>query len=424
MLVSRLKSTSSSLLALTGAVLLFTPRLNFVSIPGQTAGLRLDDLVLAFVAFILFADVILTFSGVITLTNIEKYAFLFILASGISNAINMSIHSRSNALYSARIAEYFIFFYMGALYAERYRLKNLAWLLLWINGLVMILQAVGLIGGFASSGVVARTSNRAIGLTGGPWEVGGLINFCTAILAFETKIAARRACYIFVLSFFLIFLTAARMPMIANLVLLIIFVFRKSKHKALAALLLSCVITVLAASLIMIPNHLTKRSGNLFSSENIDYLSKTYKSMDIRSDSPTFNALAVPEDTDLSWLMRVAKWVYAAKTWISDPASWPLGVGPGTWGPALDGGWLRLLTENGIIGVILFCLMMRAAQRESFAMKALILCLFINMLMIDLNIAYKAMAFIFFAAGYYRMRGNRLRGSLTSYGYSGSYSNV
>lgn len=424
MLISRFKSTTLSILALTGAVLLFTPRLNFVSIPGQTAGLRLDDLVLALVAFILFANFALTFRGVITLNNVEKYAFLFILASVASNIINISTHSRSNILYSVRIAEYFVFFYLGALYAERYKLQKLAWSLLWINGLVMILQTVGLIGGFASSGIVAHTSNRAIGLTGGPWEVGGLVNFCTAILVFEAKITTRRACYVFALSFFLIFLTAARMPMIANLVLLAVFLFRKSKHKSLAILQFSISIVALAAIVIMIPTHLSKRSTNLFSSENLDYLSQTYASTNINSTAPTFDTLTAPQDTDLSWLMRVFKWVYAAKTWISDPASWPLGVGPGTWGPALDGGWLRLLTENGIAGIILFWYMMRAARKDSLAMKAVLTCLFINMLMIDINIAYKAMAFVFFAAGYYRNLSNNSKDTLMPNEYNNHYSNV
>lgn len=424
MLVGRIKATSLAALAVMGAILLFTPRLNLVSIPGQTAGLRLDDLVLAFIAFVFVASISLTFTGVFTFTNIERYAFLFVLASTTSNIINMSIYSRSNILYSARIAEYFLFFYLGAFYAERYKIQKLAWLLLWINGSVMILQIFGLIGGFASSGIVAQASNRAIGLTGGPWEVGGLVNFCTAILVFETKSTTKRACYVFSISFFLILLTAARMPMIADVVLLAIFLFRRSKHKSLAILQFSVGVIALATFVVMVPTHLSERSANLFSSENLDYLSQTYASTNVNAGVPAFNDVAAPRDTDLSWLMRVVKWVYAAKTWISNPAFWPLGVGPGTWGPALDGGWLRLLTENGIVGLVLFWCMMRAAQRDSFAMKAVIVCLFINMLMIDINIAYKAMAFVFFAAGYYRNASNISKGALTIYGYNARYSNV
>jgi proteasome assembly chaperone (PAC2) family protein len=78
---------------------------------------------------------------------------------------------------------------------------------------------------------------------------------------------------------------------------------------------------------------------------------------------------------------------------------WILGLGPGALGPALDGGWLRLLAETGIVGTFAFLFMLRKISNLDRACVMAVLALAANMVMVDSQNAYKVMAFLFLMAG-------------------------
>ena len=100
----------------------------------------------------------------------------------------------------------------------------------------------------------------------------------------------------------------------------------------------------------------------------------------------------------MSWLLRATKWMYAYKTWVTTPEAWVIGLGPGMWGPSLDGGWLRLLTETGVLGVLAFVLFFNTLCSTPL-LKAVRLCVFLNMAFIDIYISYKTMSLVFLIAG-------------------------
>src|SRR5271170_4687354 len=166
-------------IAIVGMLLLFTVKVNLISVSGESAGLRIDDVVLFFVGALIFATFILGTRTV--LSRVEWWTLCGICMFLASNVINLMLFSRSQPLYSLRFAEYFLFFYVGFYYARRHSLRLVCWWLLGANAVAMILQELGVIGGFSSEGFVS-TASRAIGLTGGPWEVGALINFLYVIL--------------------------------------------------------------------------------------------------------------------------------------------------------------------------------------------------------------------------------------------------
>ena len=78
---------------------------------------------------------------------------------------------------------------------------------------------------------------------------------------------------------------------------------------------------------------------------------------------------------------------------------WIFGVGPGTLTPALDGGWLRVICETGIVGTLVFLSLLRKISRLSTCCSMAVFALAINMLMIDAHMAYKVVAFLFFLVG-------------------------
>src|ERR1700733_5539918 len=186
----RLSLWNGRILACAGVLLLFMPKINIVNLQSNAAGLRIDDLFLL-TCFGFFGACILYYP-VLRVRKIELAFTGWVIATAASNILNMALYGRSSILYSLRFIEYFLFFYFGYYFAQRYSLRKVARATLWVNGIVMVLQELHVIGGFASAGYVSGV-DRPIGLTGGPWEVGGLINFCLIILIFGRGKRAKSA---------------------------------------------------------------------------------------------------------------------------------------------------------------------------------------------------------------------------------------
>ena len=104
------------LLVITCVLLLFLPKINLITMAGQTAGLRIDDVCLLFAAGIMFLGYARAKRSWL---SIEKFFFLFFSLSVFSVCINTLLFDgglfefRPNILYVMRFLEYFVFFYIG-----------------------------------------------------------------------------------------------------------------------------------------------------------------------------------------------------------------------------------------------------------------------------------------------------------------------
>jgi hypothetical protein len=398
----RFSLRTGRIFGLIGVLLLFLPKLNLVELQaGGAAGLRIDD-VLLLTCFMLFASVLLYYSSVRP-RGIELAFAGWMLALFASNVLNVMIYSRSSYLYSLRFIEYFLFFYFGYYFAQRYELRTLAKALLWINGPVMLLQMFGVVGGFASAGYSSVTG-RPIGLTGGPWEIGVLINLCLAIFLFDGNVRKKAAVQAFLITTALLLLTASRTAMLAQLAIVIAF-YRHQGHNVFSVLWKSGIaVAILAAVVWYIPNPLQERSKKLFDVENLRYLQQMYERTPDNPSLDEFYDFEAQDDSDMSWVMRVSKWCVAAKLWMRDSTSPIFGVGPGGIGIALDGGWLRIVIETGMLGLITLLVLARSIGSISPTLRIMLLAIAINMLMIDIYLSYKVIAFLFFTAGYFTFR--------------------
>jgi hypothetical protein len=198
--------------------------------------------------------------------------------------------------------------------------------------------------------------------------------------------------------------------------ILSIFLIRRAQHP-IRVVVTAAVASILALVLLLsIPNPIQARSTNLFSGENIQAFADYYKAV-----TPSQQVTAIPwdngqggvaedetESLDLSWALRLIKWGYMIKLWVLNPFSWLIGLGPGVCGPSLDGAWLRLAVETGVIGLVAFTSILISIARLNEIAEGLVIALGINMLMTDTHIAYKAMSFFFFATGcFYRVQVGR-----------------
>src|SRR3984893_10292218 len=132
-----------------GVAMLFMPKVNIVLIAGESAGIRIDDVLLFVIFALLMAGVLLARKP--TINGIESIVFILIGYMLLSNLVNLHMFGRSSLLYSLRYLEYFLFFYVGQYFFEaRYSAARLLYALLFANAILMVLQRFSIIGGFAS----------------------------------------------------------------------------------------------------------------------------------------------------------------------------------------------------------------------------------------------------------------------------------
>ena len=399
--IPALSKKARQIVCILSVFLLFIPKINLVQIGGETAGLRFDDLLLGLFFLFLVAGMLLARKA--SFNRLELLWALLVGTGLISNGINLYLFNRSSGLYSLRLVEYFLFFYAGYYYAISNSLTRLAKWLLIVNGSVMLLQQVGLIGAATSDGLVSSVQERPVGLTGGPWEIGAIINFCFAILIFDDNRAIRRkyVLWLFAGTMTLVLITASRMALIAQLLLLTIYFYRKSRNAFRFISIAISALAMILAALIFIPNPVAARSENLFTIDNFSSFQRIYASTPDNPQVEGLASFASDDGGDLSWLIRAAKWTAAIKGWNRSFLSIIFGVGPGALGPSLDGGWLRILSEMGVAGFLIFSIFCRyIAVQFGWQMRGVLLALSTSMLMIDIHIAYKAMSTFFFILGY------------------------
>lgn len=393
----------------------------------ETAGLRVDDLLLLlFFLVYIWGRLALKPSHVPLHTHfcrIECCLFVFIAFALLSIALNrlfalidrQDLHA--HIFYALRIAEYFLFFYVGVIACQVWNLSSIVWAFFIWNALLMLFQKAGWIGQFTIQGYLPINTDRVTGIASFPSEAGMLLNMLFAYLIYLPKkqLSGRwlpahvasffqqtRIYWLFLLFAMLVTLTGSRA---ALAVLFLMLLFRlKWGSKWTSGDWIYASVFLLAAALIMVfmignTAALFERSAYLLSLDNVDLLKLVWDQ--VGADLNMIEAQPTMQQSyDMSWWIRIHKWTYAFKVYLMHPECYLQGVGPGFCAAALDGGHLRLLVENGCAGVLLFWLLMAQIYRQNQQLKWMVLALLINMLFFDVYLAYKPMSLLFLISGY------------------------
>ncbi len=404
--------------------LLFFPKINLFQVSAdQTAGIRIDDILMLLFSIVLFWA---HFSLEKRLCQVEKWVFLFTffsLVSFFSNKILVALnvlHTESNIFYSFRMLEYFLYFYIGAFCSVFFRSSTIIkWFFFW-NVSLMILQKMGILGRFSSGyGFISTTSERVTGIASFPSEAGLLLNMVFCFLAYDDSENRRRmikfpshmqAAYNKIFLYLLFFVTAMFIIMsgsrIAIIAIFVTFLFRMweelKKNKLVDWVIAGAFLTANAIILSIIianTNSVFERSSGLFSFKNIEMFFSSWEEIDIFTPIVYVESVEIG-DYDASWLLRIHKWMHTLKTYCLHPECYLQGLGPGVAPFALDGGILRILTENGIIGCFLFWKLLSSICQLTRQLKWIVIVLLINMIFFDAYLAYKPMSLLFFLAGH------------------------
>jgi len=390
--------------------LFILPKINLIDVEGFNAGLRIDDgLILLMVALIFGTRMVKQKSPPIT--PFEKKFFIFIVTITIGTLISSLGYHRGTILFPIRFAEYFAFFYIGKIFfSAGFSIRSILMVVFAANVTAALLQYAHVIGGFAVRGYRPDVSERVIGLTSGPWELGVLLNFICCYFLVNDKSSLKKYA-VLIIATLVILLNGSRMSLVAQAAIALAYFTTASSLTSILKKSLALIPIILVAIVLFEGSEVSNRSSSLANWDNVETLISAYGNVTIKSEMPTWDELGTLKggDVDTSWSMRGVKWIYAIKLFLSSPLFILFGVGSGAFGNALDGGWLRILTEWGVIGSTAFVMFLLLLKRLNATMRLMMIAFAVNMLMIDIYMSYKVMSFILFCAGYFYKEQTRHR---------------
>lgn len=393
------------------AVCLVIPKVNLIQISGQTSGIRLDDI------FVMLSTPYLLMQigrcGP-ALRGLRVYLAFIILAL-VSGLIHIEANGWKLLLYPARLIEYLVFILAGALCADRKMLIMVCLAIIFLNTGAAIGQVFFDLGGFPYSRYVSEVEGRAIGLGAGPWEMAAIVNLSMAYLYYAWGSKGQKP-VLFLLVYLValvgLILTESRVGLMVSTFTVSLFVFQLDMTwvKRLLALLAVAVVSV--AVFLSIPNSLAERSKDLVDSGNLDQTVQigaakigsakigAAKTCGPSNAGGELNFQVINDGAhDPSWGVRAKKWATAACIFLNDPQNIPLGVGPGYFGPALDGGFVRVLVEHGALGILVLLLSLAGLDPAFRNYRVIAMVFAAHMVFIDIYLSYKFTSLLLFLLG-------------------------
>lgn len=404
--------------------LLFLPKINLISVDsGETAGLRIDDLVLFFLALLLMWSHTLSHQRMDKIEGwillLTGFSFLSFFSSRLLSSSQV-LYTEAKIFYTVRLLEYFLFFYIGAIASHYFQRHTIIRAFFLWNVFIMLLQKFQITGGVSSEGYYGDVSSRVQGIASFPSEMGLILNLLFCYMVYDPSLSSRlrrffdtpfseyfsRKLYLYSLFFlcgmFVIF-TGNRISIVALLLCFFCALKQVINFRSAGSFItLMIVIPILLGGVgffVAQSAGVYDRSLDLFSWKNLDLFSIVWEKIDL-TKSPMGNEVVSSENYDASWWIRIHKWLFAAKSYLTHPECYLQGLGPGSMGAALDGGLLRIVTEYGLIGVVLFWKFFACLYRLNQQTKWMVIAFLINMIFFDAYLAYKTMSLLLFSCGY------------------------
>ncbi|NTW82779.1 MAG: hypothetical protein HGB36_05350 [Chlorobiaceae bacterium] len=382
--------------------LLFIPKINLIAIKGQNAGFRIDDIILFICYFFLIPAYYLSKKK----PNLPKsYGYSTFILWAFVGIIPAALSGYSpNILYGIRFVEYTAFLFFGYFLSQKKSIYPALKIYFNLTLVIVLLQAAGIIGGFTVDGY-QNVAGRVVGLTAGPWELVLVINIIYLVIISSTIIKTSTVSFIYytIAVFIIILLTGSRSGIIAFLFSVIPLFFTRYGNKKLILIFPGLLILFMSVFYFFGQN-LVGRLNDLADYENLSFFFKSLNSAEPigKFDYNWFDDVAYNNDSDLSWIIRATHWVIAITEFKSSISTIIFGTGIGTFGPALDGGIVRILVETGVIGLYIYLIFLKRIVKIIPFGLSVIFVYTINLLFIDIHLSYKSMSLFLFLIGYYQ----------------------
>lgn len=378
----------------------------FLLIDHQGSGVRLDDfmIVLLFLLFLM--------NGTIIRTKLPRRIvpfFLYVsvaIFSSLYNGLIGHVDPVIALVFSVRSIEYFTFFYVGVYLARRSIKLNAIFHYFFVFLVILVplqmLNIVPVVSGFVST--------RAIGNTNGPYELAVLTAFLSFFFYFQTPPAKNKAWMAF-----LILLASASRTTTAAFMLIV-----ASRYQIRKIILFCFALLAVAVVALGITNNdddvagddILSRTSKLASAGLFKALESAYADITPVSTSAEYQKTYFQSsmedleglDADASAYIRFYRWSALIKSVLTNWDSILIGMGPSFGTAAVDGFYMRLFTETGIIGLFLFawfvirCIRIPSTNFTIF--RYYIITLSIVAVTIDIFVSYKPMLFFWLYFGW------------------------
>lgn len=367
------------------------------------AGIRIDDglILLAVMLLILRGDFVR-----IPLSRSFRAYLIFVLvniASVVWNGMAGRVSMVYAMFFAARLVEYMVFYYLGyALMESGVNVWRGLRIYFYILCAVVPLQTLRLL-------PVASHFNasRASGNTNGPYELAAVAAFFLCYFGYRKRNKwGAAAAFLMVLS------TASRITFVGTLLSLTKRLMVQSRSKvrvvavAVVVLLLMLGGKVWLSSMPAVTNQdegLASRLQGSTSLTSFDEAQQLYASVPVYRTSGQYVESAylmaigygAESEKDVSGLVRLFRWVALLKSSTANVDSLIIGLGPSFGSAAVDGYFVRVFVETGLIGLASFLYFLREMLRRktvlSSAFREYVFILIVTGCFIDIFVAYKAM---------------------------------
>ncbi len=335
--------------------------------------------------------------------NYVRWYFLFILYQFAVSIAHISNQGIVPTIFTLRLVEYFCWFIVGYCIAghieQRYfeRCMKVVFVILIFWG---ALDYFGLVPKF---GKFQDVYNRISVNTGGPYEFAVVVSF----FIFFIRIKLLQ-----MLGYLMLLLTQARITILAMTIL----VFQQSKIKTIIAIMIATVLVFSFLGTFSIGTENTRYATlpNLTELEHV--ATQYYKLAPVISNKGEYKRYIYEGNgrvmyfhvTGMSLEMRLLRWSTAIKSTIHSFQGIIFGMGPGFFGVALDGQYIRIFCESGLVGLVLFLSflfsLLRALRNYSNELSSIVLRYFLAMvitaLFIDIFVSERPMMLLWTILGF------------------------
>jgi hypothetical protein len=346
------------------------------------------------------------------------------LLSAIWNSGTGRVAPLVSFLFVVRLLQYMVFYYLGYRISKSgIRLSGiLSWYLL-ILCVVIPLQMAEMLPVPGFGGI----TTRAVGNTNGPYELAVVAAFLLCYLGYRQKKVVRG-----VFSLALMLLAASRITFVSALFSLVKEMLTRLKPRKLRNLgIASLVVAGLIAAVALRSTSddppgagvgIVSRLSSAGSGASLDTLTLAYDNAPVYQNSEDYidgqflSAIdeASTGDGDPSGLIRLFRWTTLIKTTLGSFDSVLIGLGPSFGSAAVDGYFVRVFAETGLLGVFFFLWFSKTLLLEhtnsSWPFREYVFIMLGTACFIDIFTSYKPMLLLWLWHGMHQFNPESARG--------------
>lgn len=262
-----------------------------------------------------------------------------------------------------------------------------------IQLLIIVAQRLGLLPGIYDN-VIGDATARPTGLTSHPTELG-FINLFLLTFAYQITHSSRRrgAFYVVIGALVVTLIAADSRTSLVGSVVLILCLELFARRERLRSRVLKWILVPLGVAVMSIGISQSDRIQQILDVRNLVFVISTLSEPRV-VDFERINPELRPSGVDPSLYIRITKW----SSVLSELARHPVtGAGPGAFGVAVDGLYVRLLGESGFLGtaLYLFGLLVIFLSCRSFYFRAFMVIIVAVSVFID-ALFFSRFAYVFY----------------------------